>query len=187
METNLRASRSSKEKTGAAPAVVAPPVYQEVADSAWTFSYRFAIAPEGDEESPPQPKYGGKLTVHFRRDGYTDLLQHEPGVPSQALEIVKAWGWDLEKSEEDDKEYILFSIDVIVPDDGRKERFYFQARQEQDSNGSIEFQEGTVTVKQDVSENKDGSSSFWGLFSPKGILARFTYVGNFSARPRKVE
>lgn len=62
-------------------------------------------------------------------------------------------------------------------------RCYFQARQERDgTTGSIELKEGTVTVKQDVTETKDGRPSFWGFFSPKGILARFTYVGDFVAR-----
>jgi hypothetical protein len=42
-----------------------------------------------------------------------------------------------------------------------------------------------VTVKRDVSESKDGPN-FWGI-SPKGILARFTYVGNFAARPSRID
>ena len=109
----------------------------------------------------------------------------------------------MEQSQEqdDDKaEYVLFSMDFLVPDTTadenasstttkkkKKERFYFQARQEKDNRGIITLRDGTVTVKQDVTENRDGTSAFWGLFSPKGILARFTYVGNFAARPsRKV-
>ena len=193
LETKLRSSRTTPAAaTTASPAPPPPPVYRDAKDSVWTFSYRFAAMPEKKDDkkessspSTPVPKFSGKLTLWFRPDGYTDLVQHEPSsTAGPALDIVKAWGWDLETSTEDEKDYVLFSIDALVPDtdNNRKERFYFQARQEKDSTtGAIVLKEGTVTVKQDVTEQ--GGPSLWGLFSPKGILARFMYTGDFVAKP----
>mmetsp|Transcript_19038 Transcript_19038/g.24508 ORF Transcript_19038/g.24508 Transcript_19038/m.24508 type:complete len:165 (-) Transcript_19038:174-668(-) len=138
-------------------------------------------APKDDKEDiEPSSRFGGKLTVFFKSDGYTEIISHKPSKDDKALKMVKAWGWDVENSNEDDKDYLLFSVDVQLPD-GKKEKFYMQARQESESN-SIFFQEGTVTVKQDVSK----SGSRWGLFSPQGILAEFRFVGNFVARPSRV-
>lgn len=189
LETKLRASSVPRATTRSAISSAAPPpVYQDLKDSVWTFSYRLATEPESNdmESSSPVPKYGGKVTLFFRADGYTDLVKHEPSVPNKALDVAKAWGWDLETSAEDENDYLLFSIDLIEPVNGKKERCYFQALQEKDAvGGAIELKQGTVTVKQDVTETKDGSPSFWGLFSPKGILARFMYCGDFVARPSR--
>ena len=197
LEVKLRASSAPSDATrssmsSSSSQALSPPVYKDLKDSVWTFSYRFATEPDNkDEESTNLvPKYGGKMTLLFRADGYTDLVKHEPAAANnKGLDIVKAWGWDLETSAEDEKDYLLFSIDVIEPVNGKKERCYFQARQEKDCiSGAIELKQGTVTVKQDVTETKGGSPSFWGLFSPKGILARFMYCGDFVARPsRKAE
>ena len=184
LETKLRAS-SPSGRPNPVEAAAAPVVYRDVKDSVWTFSYLFAESPEDDTSSRvPVTKYGGKLTLYLRPDGYTDIVHHHPSA-SISMDIVKAWGWDIETSAEDEQEYVLFSVDAIIPSDGRKERFYFQARKDKGRDGEIRLQDGTVTMKQDVTETKDGSSTFWGLFSPKGILARFTYVGNFVARPSR--
>eukprot|EP00977_Amphora_coffeiformis_P022088 scaffold10394_cov173-Amphora_coffeaeformis.AAC.6 len=218
-------SREKKDAAIVTPPPVYTQISDSIWTFTYRFTIATERNTDDDASSPPPlPKYSGKLTLHLLANGYTDLLlhiyvnnglveiclkqirissfpayllqlKHEAAVPSQALDIVKAWGWDLEQSEEqDDKtEYVLFSIDFMVPDDKtnggkKKERFYFQARQDKDGKGVLALQDGTVTVKQDVTETRDGSSSFWGLFSPKGILARFTYVGNFAARPSsKVE
>lgn len=162
---------------------LAPPTYGAVEDSVWTLSYLFSSkpAPKGDkkDEGSPGPRFGGKITVLFKADGFTELVAHEPSKADNAINVVKVWGWDLENSTEDGKDYILFSMDAALPD-GKKERFYMQARQEIKSD-AIVFQEGTVTIKQDVTQ----SGSRWGLFSPQGILAEFRYVGDFTARPSR--
>jgi hypothetical protein len=195
LEAKLRSEQSSASvKESQEATFIPPPVYKDVKDSVWTFSYRFASDPvsttssEDEEErsSPPTvPSYGGKMTLSLRADGYTDLVSHEPSSPTKGLRVIKAWGWDLETSDEDEKQYILFSVDFEVPEPtSRTDRFYFQARQEQESNGVISLKEGIVTIKRDVSEST-GGPRFWGFLSPKGILARFTYVGNFAARPTR--
>ncbi|KAL7568726.1 hypothetical protein ACA910_021720 [Epithemia clementina (nom. ined.)] len=156
------------------------PKYQDMKDSFWVLSYLFASQPEPknvkDEDRVQPPRFRGKLTLQFKADGYTDVVSHES---DDALEIVKAWGWDVETSNDDGMDYLLFSIDVVLPgSDGKKERIYMQAKQVE-SSGEISLKDGTVTIKQDVTE----TGSRWGMFSPKGILAEFRYVGDFVARP----
>jgi hypothetical protein len=173
--------------------------YTDIADSVWTLSYRFAGDPESPTTSPEvvDPKrrfFGGKLTVKFRKDGYTDLLSQESvGLSSAACKPIKAWGWDIELSKdnnlysyEEDDEYILFSIDVELPPLEKEQslssqqRFYFQARKVTDSTtGVVSFVDGTVTVKRDIVEK----TAIWGFFSPAGILAQFRYVGGFILKP----
>ena len=181
LEKKLRKEKESTEPTPTEKIDLPSPMYKEVKDSVWTLSYLFSSEPkqrntneESEAVSATPTRFGGKLTLHFKPDGYTDLVSHQPDAGS--LNIVKAWGWDLETSNEDDLEYLLFSIDVLLPS-GSKERFYMQAKQEVNS-GEITLKGGTVTVKQDVTE----TGSRWGLFSPKGILAEFRYVGDFVAR-----
>eukprot|EP00527_Entomoneis_sp_CCMP2396_P009101 CAMPEP_0198137024 /NCGR_PEP_ID=MMETSP1443-20131203/578_1 /TAXON_ID=186043 /ORGANISM="Entomoneis sp., Strain CCMP2396" /LENGTH=210 /DNA_ID=CAMNT_0043798345 /DNA_START=74 /DNA_END=704 /DNA_ORIENTATION=+ len=152
MEQKLREERgaSATELNNDLP----PPIYNNVKDSVWTYRIFFSEkpAPKDDKEDiEPSSRFGGKLTVFFKSDGYTEIISHKPSKDDKALKMVKAWGWDVENSNEDDKDYLLFSVDVQLPD-GKKEKFYMQARQESESN-SIFFQEGTVTVKQDVSKS----------------------------------
>lgn len=164
--------------------------YADVANSVWTLSYRFSDQPESEDDDARRRFFGGKLTVKFRPDGYTDLISQEViGSATEACKISKAWGWDVELSKDNenggDKEYLLFSVDVDLPpatlnDKPSKQRFYFQARQEKDARtGLLSFAEGTVTMKQDVVQK----SIRWGFFSPGGILAQFRYVGDFVAKP----
>jgi hypothetical protein len=188
LETKLRTEREGKPQRNT-PEVTKPdtPVCKRIEDSVWTFKYRFSNEPESNKEEETEAKprdfYRGKLTVLFRADGFTDILAQEPGEPSKALSIVKAWGWDTETSSEDKKEYLLFSADVKLPENGGKERFYLQARQEREGD-TIVLEEGTVTVKRDV--NDSSSPGFWGVFSGKGILAQFRYVGDFVAKPSRI-
>lgn len=186
---------SSKRRSTEVPNTnVRPMEYTEVADSVWVLSYRFSDQPEPAEDDASGPRrrfYGGKLTVKFRRDGYTDLVSQEAsGSATETCKLVKAWGWDIEMSKDnekggDEKEYLVFSIDVDLSsttnhNQASLQRFYFQARQDKDpKTGALSFAEGTVTIKRDVVQN----STRWGFFSPAGILAQFRYVGDFIAKP----
>jgi hypothetical protein len=171
-----------------------------LSDSSWTLTYRFSSTP--DESTPQQQEvdsyrssYGGKLTVLFRADGYTDILNHEPiGSRSDIVTISKAWGWDREpmntnnndKDQKEDTEYVLFSTNVQLPASDTKFpneeiRFYWQCQIETDSSGLIRrLVDGTITIKQDIMGPTGG---FWGIFNGRGILAQFRYVGNFAAQP----
>jgi len=189
MESELRSNRPERDQSlGKQEQAPAP---TNLKDSAWTFSYRFSDKPEpSDKESSADTDqrvfYSGRIKLKFRGDGYTDLVSHDPsGDEKRTVDIVKAWGWDLETSNEDEKDYLLFSLDVKVPGVDGPQRFYFQARQEKEPSGSIALKDGTVTIKQDITESS-ASPGFWGLFSPKGILAQFRYVGNFAAMKPKV-
>jgi hypothetical protein len=185
LETKLRTEQEGKPQRNTPEGTKADtPVCKRIEDSIWTFKYRFSNEPESNKEeeadAKPREFYRGKFTVKFRADGFTDILSQEPGEPSKALSIVKAWGWDTETSSEDKKEYLLFSADIKLPEKGGQERFYLQARQEREGD-NIVLEEGTVTVKRDV--NDSSSPGFWGVFSGKGILAQFRYVGDFVAKP----
>ena len=161
------------------------PVYQSIPGSTWELSYRFSDKPERKEgtETAPRDFFAGKLTLCMKPDGYTDIVVHEPS-GEKKVNILKAWGWDVETSSEDEKDYLLFSLDVKVPSsDEEKTRFYFQARQDgADEATGVVLKEGTITIKQDIVES-GRSPGLWGFFSPKGILAEFRYVGDFIARP----
>lgn len=179
LEDELRQSQSvTRAHQPAVPTV--QPGYKDIKDSIWEFSYRFADRPESDDDDAHgRIVYSGKVSLKFRDDGYTDLLSQKPR--KNGIEITKAWGWDVEVSNDDDKEYIMFSIDASTPERGELQRYYFQARLER-TNDIISLKEGTVTVKQDVVDSKT-SAGVWGLFSPRGILAQFRYVGDFVASP----
>jgi hypothetical protein len=181
-----------------------------IANSVWQLSYRFSDRPEPrpDEDNlqtglqQARKFYSGKLTLKFRSDGYTDIISQESlGSSSDAAIVTKVWGWDLDKSNEDnkkdsaaanaEKEFLLFSADFQIPwideeDRATKiisQRFYFQARQMKEKQTNIiSLSEGTVTVKQDIVKK----SMRWGLFSPAGILAQFRYVGDFVAKPLRM-
>jgi hypothetical protein len=188
LETKLRAEQEGKPQRNTPEGTKADIlVCKSIDDSVWTFQYRFSNEPESDNEEEAEGKprdfYRGKLTVKFRADGFTDIVSQEPGEPSKALSIVKAWGWDTETTSEDKKEYLLFSADIKLPDNGGEERFYLQARQEREGD-NIVLEEGTVTVKRDV--NNKSSPGFWGVFSGKGILAQFRYVGDFVSKPSRI-
>lgn len=164
------------------PSLFELPSYADVKDSVWTFNYRFSDQPEPkkvEESEVKRSLYAGRLCLKFRADGYTDILSHEPRSNSSTtnLEVVKAWGWDLERSNEDGQEYLSFSVDAKVNGNNPSRRFYFQIRHIREQ-GFVMLQDGTVTVKQDVFD--DSIASRWSLFSPKGILAQFRYVGNFA-------
>jgi hypothetical protein len=177
--------------------------YLDIANSVWVFSYRFASDPEdtsersNDNAMMQRRLFGGKVTVKFRQDRYTDIISQESyGTTIENCNLVKAWGWDIELSKDNendvdmkDQEYILFSVDVEFPSTtdsssvSTKERFYFQARKDTDARtGIITLADGTVTVKRDIVQK----SARWGFFSPAGILAQFRYVGDFVAKPIQI-
>jgi len=160
------------------------PSYTSLKESVWTLSYRFVSDPpkKDDDDDAPVSNYSGKLTVKLLSDGYTELIRHEPSTGDR-LELLKVWGWDKEVSNEDDKDYVLFSTNIKVPESdvampNEELRFYWQARVESDSGGALSLADGTVTVKKDV----EPPGGFWGIFNGGGILAQFRYVGNFAAR-----
>jgi len=164
------------------------PDVTNLSDSTWTISYRFSSQPkEDDEEDRVIPNYSGKMTVFFKGDGYSELKSTPDGegAGDTKIRILKIWGWDEENSQEDNQQYLLFSMDVQFPESdpklpGATARYYFQARVDKDSRGSLSLADGTVTVKKDVSEKTNG---MWGLFQVAGILSEFRYVGDFIAKP----
>eukprot|EP00536_Pseudo-nitzschia_multiseries_P005061 jgi/Psemu1/285511/fgenesh1_pg.91_\ len=189
---------------GASSAFVAsvPTVVTRLEGSTWTVSYRFSSQPDpktknnnnGDDGRAPGPKtfYSGKLTLLLKADGYSErLVQAEDdtsagGGADNDIKITKIWGWDRETSNEDDLDYLLFSMDVVFPASdpetpGKTDRYYLQARIEESNNGGgIALKDGTITVKKDVTETTGG---MWGLFNVAGILTEFRYCGDFAARP----
>ena len=183
LEAKLRAS--SAEAKPAQPNEILPIIsYIDMKDSVWTFSYRFSDRPESDEGNQgavaKRDFFAGKLCLKFRSDGFTDLVAHTP--QREGTEVTKVWGWDLERSNDDDKEYILFSLDAKLPGKPKSQRFYFQARQDVDKGNLIALKEGTITIKQDLIDSRK-TPGMWGFFSPRGILAQFRYVGDFIAKP----
>ncbi|CAJ1945087.1 unnamed protein product [Cylindrotheca closterium] len=152
-------------------------------ESIWTFSYRFSSQPKDeDAEDLILPNYSGKITVRLTADGYSEVVSNE----ENQLRIGKVWGWDEDYSQEDKQKYLLFSMDVQFPKTDplmaeRVERCYLQCRIDRDPNdNSISLNEGTVTVKKDISNKSNG---LWGIFQVSGILTQFRYVGDFSSKP----
>jgi hypothetical protein len=198
MEDDLRAATSSATTSLSTiadmPVVI---VNKQLEDSVWALSYRFSSQPAPKEsndnnnnETPtPMTFYSGKLNILLKADGYSELIIAQENANANTnketdIEIVKIWGWDRETSSEDDLDYLLFSMDVKFPKSDpdlsdQKERYYFQARVEQDTDKSIALKEGTITVKKDVSEKTGG---MWGLFNVAGILTEFRYCGDFVGR-----
>jgi hypothetical protein len=167
--------------------VVAP---ERIEDSTWQMTYRFILGDDNDngndDTNKERESFGGTVNMKFRSDGYTDLLSQKSSGDRGAT-IVKAWGWDLEagaEKDDNDKEYLLFSMDFEFPENDKKtknrprQRLYFQARH-RSTAGCVDLAEGTITVKTDVLPK----SSRWALFPTAGILAQFRYAGNFVAKP----
>ena len=156
--------------------------YTSIKDSKWILTYRFANDPIQDDENDQKPKqfFTGKVSVHFRSDGYTDILSSSPNNNNNAggISFVKFWGWDEEISPEDGNTYLLFSADVQWSDD-TKERFYFNAQIEKTTKNIVSLTDGKVTVKREL--NPPGGR--WGFFQTQGILAQFRYCGEFLCKP----
>ena len=163
-----------------------------------THRYRFANEPEYKNEEdvknkPPRKYYSGKLQLQFKNDGYTDILSNTIGESnnnSNAATFQKVWGWDIETSEQDSLDYILFSADITLPPPiSTSERFYFQARVDSSNGkdddkmkkGVLSLEDGSVTVKRNIEAPAGG---WWGIFrGADGILAQFRQVGGFKCRP----
>jgi len=163
-----------------------PIVYTSLKGSTWTLPYRFASDAPKDGEDPVS-NYSGKLTVTFLPDGYSELVSHDTikSTEGSSITVEKVWGWDLEVSEEDGLNYLLFSSNILLPSTDANApnevvRYYWQARVESSaSNGELSLDDGTVTMKKDV----EPPGGFWGAFNGAGILAQFRFVGNFVAKP----
>ena len=162
--------------------------YSSLPDSVWTLVYRFASdsPPKDDTEPRTTSNYSGKLTVKFRSDGYTDVIEHDP-IGEKALVVSKAWGWDKEVSNEDEKEYVLFSTDVQLPGSdavapNQARRFYWQARVDTEVGGYLNLEDGSVTIKKDI----EPPGGFWGVLNAGGILAQFRQVGSFGAKAERI-
>jgi hypothetical protein len=185
MERELRADRGSRPVAMATiPEPKASAIkYDALSDSMWAINYRFASKPVKDREGDDEPieYFRGTLNLKLRSDGFTEILSQDNG----ALHVVKVWGWDEELSIDDGKRYLLFSMDAKIGQHTNKQRFYFQADLVRESRTSIALKEGTVTIKQDLTEKQKMMGL--GFFSAKGIFAQFRYVGDFSAKPIKVE
>jgi hypothetical protein len=183
----VKSERRRQRTTVEQKEVVIPAQYKELEGSYWKMTYRFADQPEPDDGKDPVERtfYSGTLTLHFREDGFTDIIDSTTK-GSTSANIIKAWGWDKEVNE--DKEYLLFSIEVELPatadsssDDKKQQKVYFQTRVDKNGRtGLLSLKEGTVTMKQDVRDSK--TAGMWGL-SPRGILAQFRYVGDFVSQP----
>jgi len=193
--------------------------YFDLNNSCWEITYRFADEPEprDTDKNPTTPKrkfYSGKLLLKFKSDGYTDVIVTDgnirkdisKGDNNNNLIFQKVWGWDREKSNTDNLEYLLFSADVIVPRPTSNseniatdivgniaERFYFQARVEKDEtkNDAITLRDGSVTVKRSIQAPSIGGNAvggWWGLFrGANQILAEFRLVGEFRCRGVKLD
>ncbi|KAL7453309.1 hypothetical protein ACHAWC_004978 [Mediolabrus comicus] len=155
-------------------------------------TYRFANEPiveedeqkQVDEELRRQRKvYSGKVKLKFNSDGYTTNLSSSSQKQQQTGDITfqKVWGWDIETSDQDSYNYILFSADIITGTES--ERFYFQARVDDDrQTGALQLNDGSVTVKRDI--KLPGAGGFWGVFGGADkILAQFRQVGEFKCKP----
>lgn len=196
-------------------------IVTDIADSVWTIRYRLSTTTTTDDEilqktsassSSTLPKYyAGQFNIQLSSNGYTQLLSTtttntmndtKSSSSSPSLNIVKAWGWDIERSNDDPNDYLMFSIDVMVPvsttGEVQQKRFYFQLKQNIDSNTkSINFEDGAITIKEDVvdvrkkeqnnNNNNGGLNRFFSslFLPPRGILAQFQLVGYFIMKPTK--
>ena len=181
-EQKLRKERPVPEVTNAARIEEAFKC-TELKGSSWEMTYRFSNEPESrDEEGASEVDrkfYSGKIQLKFLEDGYTTIIGRTyDKVESPSFE--KIWGWDVETSTEDSLDYLLFSADIQLPSPiETMERFYFQARVDEDNRGVYTLSDGSVTVKRNVQP----PGGFWGLFSAEGILAQFRIVGEFKCKP----
>lgn len=188
LESTMRREKPSASTGSASATAVPKKSYTALGDSEWTLSYRFASDPppkddggDGNDQNVKLRYYSGKVAIKLRSDGYTDIADEEQ---VKDIQYAKFWGWDEEVSNEDGLRYLLFSADVALPADDNNagtDRFYFQARVEQDERTKeISLADGKVTVKRDI----EPPGGFWGVFSGKGILAQFRVCGDFVCRPR---
>ena len=194
-EKQLEPTRQQKQP----PSSLLPPVECfDIYDSCWELTYRFANEPvaeedeqkQDDDEKRQQRKvYSGKVKLKFKSDGYTTNLSSSSSQQQQQtgdITFQKVWGWDIETSDQDSYNYILFSADIITGTSSssrESERFYFQARVDDDSQtGALQLNDGSVTVKRDI--KLPGAGGFWGIFGGADkILARFRSVGEFKCKP----
>jgi HD-GYP domain-containing protein (c-di-GMP phosphodiesterase class II) len=188
-EKQLEPTRQQKQPPSSLP----PVECFDINDSCWELTYRFANEPiveedeqmQDDDEKRQQRKvYSGKVKLKFKSDGYTTNLSSSSSQQQQQtgdIAFQKVWGWDIETSDQDSYNYILFSADIITGTES--ERFYFQARVDDDrQTGALQLNDGSVTVKRDI--KLPGAGGFWGIFGGADkILAQFRAVGEFRCKP----
>lgn len=135
LEENVRVTKAVEGST--TPVIANRPKVTNLKDSTWTISYRFSSQPKDDNDDNNNivlPNYSGKFTLLLKADGYSELQSQAPTTTNdQKLQITKVWGWDEEYSQQDQQNYLLFSMDVQLPDSDpklpkAKERYYFQAQ-----------------------------------------------------------
>lgn len=172
-----------------------PLYFSDVSNSTWVLTYRFTEEPiSDDDDNEKKPiSYSGKMAVHFRSDGFTDLI---PDIISDKdntmVTFQKVWGWDVENSNEDGLNYLLFSADIFLNDKKKSDRFYFNARVDEESTSlsgrdkSVSLNDGIVTVKREIQTNSNGGKLFWGVFNGGGILAQFRKVGFVSCKATRI-
>ena len=186
LEDDLRANAP----TSSAADVPAAVVNTKLEESKWILTYRFSSQPSPkdseDDEIAAKEFYSGKINLLLKEDGYSEqiTIQDASSKNKDDIQIEKIWGWDRETSNEDNLDYLLFSMDVKFPASdpdlaNQAERYYFQARIETETSGGIALKEGTITVKKDVTEKTGG---MWGFFNVAGILTEFRYTGDFVAK-----
>ena len=157
-----------------------PICFPTVSNSTWVLTYRFTEEPMSDDSTEKPVFYSGKMGVHFRNDGFTDMI---PDITSDkdTVNIQKVWGWDVETSNEDGLNYLMFSADIFLKDKKKSDRFYFNARVDEESKiggeTNIILNDGELTVKREIKNSSGGSQMFWGVFNAGGILAQFRKVG----------
>lgn len=195
MEEDLRTNPTRPKPTSPSSSAGTTTVeYTKLEDSIWTLSYRFSSQPAPEEDGDnskekriisPRTFYSGKLQTRLKDDGYSEQLSSDT---ASGIQIAKIWGWDQEMSNEDNQEYVLFSVDIKLPATdpdlpNQTERYYFQARVDQEKRLGgktiLQLRDGTITVKKDVAEQTKGR---WGLFNVAGILSQFRYCGDFVAK-----
>lgn len=186
-----------------------PVYFSDVSNSTWMVTFRFTQDPIDDNNNmkedyqKPVIYYSGKIGVHFLSDGFTEMIMipdnknDNPSISTgtatieeektTAIKIQKIWGWDVEKSNEDGLDYLLFSADVLLNND-TCDRIYFNARVDRGEmtigeKKCINLNDGVVTVKREIKNRNGGNNLFWGVFNAGGILAQFRKVGYFSCKP----
>mmetsp|Transcript_11158 Transcript_11158/g.25852 ORF Transcript_11158/g.25852 Transcript_11158/m.25852 type:complete len:264 (+) Transcript_11158:169-960(+) len=194
-ELEAQLIQKDRRRNATRPMTTAPPSYTTLKNSTWTLTYRFAsdAAPSEEEKKkktrskdPPSRRdvYSGRLTLTFRPDGYTDVLEHE-ATGTNPLTFTKVWGWDPETS--DNGELLLFSSTAKLPETdatnpNKAIRFYWEARVDEHPNtGALSLVEGSVTIKKDI----EVGGGLFGIFDTGGILAEFREVGYFVSRPSR--
>ena len=190
LKSSISENRITSNHTYMQGLKVDPVATSEVA-SYWTLAYRFSSEPTEPTDNTEVTNinkaryYTGKVNIHLLENGYTEFRNQD-----SEIQFTKFWGWDEEVSSRDNKRYLMFSADALIPPNSNsssltpentKRRFYFNARIDIDEKtGYVELNDGTVTIKRDVLSNQPKLLSF---FNAGSILAEFKKCGTFICKP----